>query len=220
MKGTLTICLTLLFLITAEAQRIRRSEKLDSLKLLKSEGRDSTWLIRHEKLNESAETVIIITFQENILCMSNGYFDPNRLILRENFNWCIQNDSNRIQIFNHLIKYQEQFKANLRLVDVRESHSNRTILFESQNERYEYRSIDLDDIFISRLLKIAMYDFIEGKVYVDADKVVELPIEKEVEKVKEVETVAEKEPEVVQEKEAEKVTVEPAQKKKKSKKGG
>jgi len=213
MKGALLIFITLLLLTTVEAQRIRRSEKLDSLKLLKSEGRDSTWLIRHQKLNESAETVIIITFQENLLCLSNGYFDPNRLILRENFNWCIQNDSNRIQIFNHLLKYQEQFKANLRLVDARESHSNRTILFESQNERYEYRSIDLDDIFISRLVRIAMYDFIEGKVYVDADKVVEVPV------VKEEEKVAEKEPEVVQEKEVEKVIAEP-QKKKKTKKGG
>jgi len=219
MKGTLAICFTLLLLVTAEAQRIRRSEKLDSLKLMKAEGKDSTWLIRHERLNENTENVIIITFQENILCLSNGFFDPSRLLLRENFNWCIQNDSNRIQIFNHLVKYQEQFKTNLRLVDVRESHSNRTILFESQNERYEYRSIELDDIFINRLLKITMYDFIEGKVYVDADKVAELPVEKEAEKEVVVEKVAEKEPEVVQEKEGDKVT-EPQQKKKKSKKGG
>ena len=160
----------LLFSITtfyeSSAQLFNTSTKIDSLKLYFSNGNDSTWFIRQEQLNENSEKIVVVSFKNSGICLADFDYDNFRkIIIKENINSCLKNDSNKVELVKLLQSYQGIIQKRQQI-----TVGHRKMLIETHSKKYEYY-LPHDDYsdysFTRKLLLTTMHDLYTGKFYIN-----------------------------------------------------
>jgi hypothetical protein len=166
MTTNLKYCFLLFFssLSTANAQEMKHSILLDSIRNNLSLRMDSTWLIRQETLAEQVEGVFLFGFKNNDICVSNFYFDPFKKTIKVDSLFCIGKQENKeivLSVLHNHLKYARIQPLNM----LSRRPSNLRIIFYTFKDKYQYYSNNADLVFFDKTMRVVMHDHYARTTY-------------------------------------------------------